>query len=101
MENKTNHTIKPVFTHNSKAYDNAGCMQTGGDMYLKFGNQRVGWSQSFTLPDGVPVTMEVMVSPVSATATMLNYVELDFDNAEGLGDYGQSVLKIKNIPIAK
>jgi hypothetical protein len=45
--------------------------------------------------------MEVLVSPVSAAATLLNYVELDFDNAEGLGDYGQSVLKIKNIPIAK
>jgi hypothetical protein len=101
MENKTNHTIKPVFTHTSKAYDNAGGMQTGGDMYLKFGNQRVGWSQSFTLPEGVPVTMEVMVSPVSAAATLLNYVELDFDNAEGLGDYGQTVLKIKDMPIAK
>jgi hypothetical protein len=45
--------------------------------------------------------MEVMVSPVSATATALSYVELDIDNAEGLGDNQQSVLKIKNIPIVK
>ena len=47
------------------------------------------------------MTMEMVVSPVSAAATMLNYVELDLENAKGLGDYGSSVLKIKNLPIVK
>jgi hypothetical protein len=102
MENKTDHTINPkLATYGTKAYDNAGGMQTYGNIYLNFKNHRVGWAQSFTLPEGVPLTMEVMVSPVSATATALSYVELDFDNAEGLGDYQKSVLKIKNMPIVK
>jgi hypothetical protein len=102
MENKADHTINPkLATYGTKAYDNAGGMQTHGDIYLNFKNHRVGWSQSFTLPEGVPLTMEVMVSPVSATATALSYVELDIENAEGLGDYQRSVLKIKNMPIVK
>jgi hypothetical protein len=102
MENKTEHTITPRLADaGTKAYDNAGGMQTFGNIYLKFRNQRVGWSQSFTLPEGVPVTMEMVVSPVSSAATMMNYIELDLNNAEGLGDYGYSVLKIKNLPIVK
>jgi hypothetical protein len=76
-------------------------MQTFGNIYLKFKNNRVGWAQSFTLPEGVPVTMEMVLSPVSEAATMMNYIELDLYNAEGLGDYQQTVLKIKNLPIIK
>jgi hypothetical protein len=102
MENKTDHTINPKLADaGTKAYDNAGGMQTFGNIYLKFKNNRVGWAQSFTLPEGVPVTMEMVVSPVSDAATMMNYIELDLYNAEGLGDYQQTALKIKNLPIIK
>ena len=102
MENKTDHKIEPIFSDvGTMAYDNAGGMQTFGNIYLKIGKQKVGWTQSFTLPEGVPVTMEMLISPVSSSATMMNYIELDLNRAEGLGDYKMCALKIKNLPIVK